>query len=565
MAPRPDLVSITFELTQSLAVFLVLFYLYCRSPLFRPMRTEWLRPQARLNLYLFFSGIAVLGNYLGVWLPGGAVANTRAVGSTLGGLLGGPALGVLVGITAGVHRLSFGGFSALAGAVATTSEGLVGGLVHLWYLRRGAPERLLSWRVAFLVTLAGEVIHMGIVLLLSRPWPDAVALVRLIGPPMILANPVGAALFMSVVQDRQMVFDRVAAASSARALRVAERTLGLLAKGFDRAAAGDLAHIILEETGVGAVGVTDTESVLAFVGRGSDHHLPGPITSPLSRRAIARNELVFADGEREQFTCPVAPGCPLGSVLVAPLHLDGAVIGTVQLFEPRHQRFLNMNRSLGEGIAALLSNQLLVARYQEQKNLLTVSELKLVQAQVNPHFLFNSLNTIVAILRTDAVRARELLIHLATFFRKNLKRQEDVSSLAEELEHVRSYLEIEKARHQGRITVETDVDAALLGLRLPTFTLQPVVENAFKHGLSASLKPGVARIRAFARDGVAHILVEDNAGAYVDPGERGGLGMRIVDKRIRNLMGPEYGLRVECVPGELTRVTIRVPAVEARA
>ena len=98
------------------------------------------------------------------------------------------------------------------------------------------------------------------------------------------------------------------------------------------------------------------------------------------------------------------------------------MIGTINLYEPRNKKFLNMNKTLGEGIASLLSNQLLLARYQEQKNLLMQTELKLLQAQINPHFLFNTLNTIISITRNDAVRARGLLIHLSNFFRKNLKR-----------------------------------------------------------------------------------------------------------------------------------------------
>jgi two-component system LytT family sensor kinase len=469
-----------------------------------------------------------------------------------------------VGITSGIQRLSFGGFSAVAGAVATTFEGLMGGLVHLWFRRRGAPEKLLDWRLAFAVTFVGEAIHMGMVLLLAHPWSEAVWLVQTIGPPMMVANPIGAALFMTVVQDRQNLYDRIAATSSANALRIAERTLGILAKGFGPDAAAGVARVIREETGVGAVAVTDTERLLAFEGHGSDHHRPGgPLVSAYSHGAVARNEVTFADGVREHFLCPIrGKDCQLDAVLVAPLQLDGAVIGTVQLYELRHRRFRNLNKSLGEGIAGLLSNQLLLARYQEQKNLLVMSELKLVQAQVNPHFLFNSLNTIVSILRVDPVRARDLLVHLANFFRKNLKRSSGVATLAEELEHVRSYLEIEKARFQDRLTVETDIDASLLGLRLPTFTLQPVVENAFKHGLSTQLTPGVARIRAYRRDGVAHIEIEDTAGTYVEPRPsegRDGLGMQIVDKRIKNLMGTEYGLVVWCVPNELTRVTIRVP------
>jgi two-component system LytT family sensor kinase len=219
-----------------------------------------------------------------------------------------------------------------------------------------------------------------------------------------------------------------------------------------------------------------------------------------------------------------------------------------------------MNRSLGEGLGALLSSQLLISRYQEQKSLLVLSELKLARAQVNPHFLFNALNTIIAILRRDADRSRELLIHLSNFFRKNLKRSSDVSTLAEELEHVGAYLEIEKARFEGRIVVETDVDPALVRLTMPAFTLQPLVENAFKHGLSGILGEGRVSIRARLRDGAVLVDVEDNAGAWKEPTDGAGLGMQIVDKRVKNLYGKGYGLSVVCTPNELTRVTLRLPA-----
>jgi len=239
------------------------------------------------------------------------------------------------------------------------------------------------------------------------------------------------------------------------------------------------------------------------------------------------------------------------------------VLGSVQLYEPRHQRFRSVNRSLGEGLASLLSAQLLAARYEQAKSLLTVQELKLVQAQVNPHFLFNSLNTIAAVLRTDAPRARQLLLHLAAFFRKNLKRPAQIATLREELEHVNAYLEIEKARFADRLTVETDVDEALLDLRLPAFTLQPLVENAFKHGLAQVLGPGTARIRA-RRDGTQALLeIEDSAGTFTGTGDGEGLGLKGVDTRIKSLIGPEFGVAVSCIPGALTRVTVRLPLTEA--
>ncbi|MBS1111021.1 MAG: signal transduction histidine kinase, LytS, partial [Anaeromyxobacteraceae bacterium] len=539
------------------------FYLYCRSPAFQPLMPDWPRPRGKVRLYLVFSGIAILGNYLGVpVVEGQAIVNARAVGAVLAGLLGGPVLGVLVGVTAGVHRVTaLGGAAALAGAVATTLEGGLGGLVHLFLKRK--PELLMTPRVAFMTTFVGEVIHMGIVLLLTHPFTRAVAVVEAIGPAMIFMNPLGSALFMTVLLQRQREEDRVAAASSERALKVAERSLELMARGFRPAVATELATIVKEETGVGAVGVTDTECILGWAGLGGDHHRPGrPIASPYTKHAIATNTVVFADGIRQAYDCTVSPTCPLSSVLITPLQVDGTVVGTVQLFEPRGRRFLNMNKSLGEGLGALLSSQLLISRYQEQKSLLVLSELKLARAQVNPHFLFNALNTIISILRRDADRSRDLLIHLSNFFRKNLKRSSDVSTLAEELEHVGAYLEIEKARFEGRLVVETDVDPGLLRVDMPSFTLQPLVENAFKHGLSGMLGEGRVSIRARRVGGAVEVEVEDNAGSWKAPTDGTGLGMQIVDKRVKNVHGKDYGLSVACTPHEFTRVTLRLPLDE---
>jgi len=555
--------KIAIQLVEVLAVFVVIFYLYCRSPAFQPLMPDWPRPRGKVRLYLVFSGIAILGNYLGVPVVGGqAIVNARAVGAVLAGLLGGPVLGLLVGVTAGVHRVTaLGGAAALAGAVATTLEGGLGGLVHVALKRK--PELLMTPRVAFMTTFVGEIGHMGIVLLLTHPFSRAVAVVEAIGPAMIFMNPLGSALFMTVLLQRQREEDRVAAASSERALKVAERSLELMARGFRPEAATELATIVKEETGVGAVGVTDTDRILGWAGLGGDHHRPGrPIASPYTKHAIATNTVVFADGIRQAYGCTVSPSCPLSSVLITPLQVDGTVVGTVQLFEPRGRRFLNMNKSLGEGLGALLSSQLLISRYQEQKSLLVLSELKLARAQVNPHFLFNALNTIISILRRDADRSRDLLIHLSNFFRKNLKRSSDVSTLAEELEHVGAYLEIEKARFEGRLVVETDVDPGLLRLDMPSFTLQPLVENAFKHGLSGMLGAGRVSIRARRVDGAVVVEVEDNAGSWTAPTDGAGLGMQIVDKRVKNVYGKDYGLSVACTPHEFTRVTLRLPLTE---
>ncbi len=554
--------KLVFALLQQMSVFLVIAYLFSKSPAFRPLTNETLRAKHKIFLYFVFSTFSILGTYFGLPIQD-AIANTRAIGAVLAGLIGGPVLGAAVGFTGGLHRFTLGGFTAFSCGVSTTVEGLVGGLVHLYLLRLGKSEQTFSPGIAFGVTFFAETLQMGIILLLSHPFASALALVKVIALPMMLANSAGAALFISIMRDQKSMYDKFGAIFSGRSLKIAERTLNILVHGFNQKSAEAMARIIHDETGVGAVGITDREKILAFVGIGADHHAPGtPISAEITRRTIRENRVFYADGVREHFTCPLSPSCPLHSVLLVPLHVDNQVVGTIMLLEPKSKLFLNLNKTLGEGIASLLSDQLLRSRYEEQKRLLVTSELKLIQAQVNPHFLFNALNTIIAIVRKDSGRARELLIDLSNFFRKNLKRSGELATLEEELHHVNSYLQIEKARFEDRLKVEMDIDPALLQMKLPTFTLQPIVENAVKHGISGILEQGIIHLRAHNGEGRVVISVEDNGGMFSSGGDGAGLGMSMVDKRIKNMCGESYGITIECDPARRTCIFIALPQLE---
>lgn len=558
--------DVIFSLLQQMSVYLVVAYLFSKTPLLKSLFAVSMRLPSKAVIYVVFSGFCILGTYFGLELLD-AIANTRAIGAVLGGLLGGPVVGFLVGLTGGLHRYTLGGFTDLACALSTTVEGLLGGLVFLALQRRGRMDALFNPSVAFAATLVAECLQMGLILLVAKPFDQALALVKVISAPMILANSTGAALFMSMIRDQRDMFEKYSQASSAKALRIAERAVGITLEGLTAATAERIARIVYEETGVGAVAMTDREKILAFVGIGADHHTPGaPLMSAHSKRAIDTGEVVFADGIETKYACSLSSTCKLGSSLVVPIRSDTEVIGTIKLYEPKKKLFLNINRTLGEGIASLLSNQILAGRFEQQKNLLVKSELKLIQAQINPHFLFNALNTVGAIIRTDPGEARELLLHLSNFFRKNLKRGNDLATLREELDHVNSYLHIQKARFAERLQVEIDIDPALLEMRLPTFTLQPLVENAIQHGISNVLGEGRITIRAKAEDGDMFLLVEDNAGAYggVDT-DAGGLGMGIVDKRIKNLYGETFGVTVDCRKDEWTRVWIKLPRQEMAA
>jgi two-component system LytT family sensor kinase len=348
-------------------------------------------------------------------------------------------------------------------------------------------------------------------------------------------------------------------------LKIAERTEGILRQGFDQENSMKVARVIYQELGIGAVAITDREKLLAFIGIGDDHHLPGRlIASVHSLRAIDNNEVVYADGNELSYCCSISSNCKLGSTLVIPLRGENQqVIGTIKLYEPKTKLFSTINRTLGEGIASLLSAQIMAGQYERHKQLLAQSEIKLLHAQVNPHFLFNALNTLVAVIRRDGERACELVQYLSTFFRKNLKRSDDEVSLADEIEHVNAYLQIEKARFADRLEINVSLPQELLAVRLPAFSLQPIVENAIKHGTSNLL--GVGRIDITAHLDGEHLLLQvtDNAGLFRKQTDGNGLGMSLVDRRIRVRYGEGYGVQVNCDPDHFTCITLNVPLAEA--
>lgn len=549
-----------------MAVFAVIAYLYSKTSGFKTVLSSNQRTRDILFTYIFFSSITIFGSYMGLPIHD-ALANTRAIGAVMAGLIGGPILGGAVGLTAGIHRYMMGGFTDVACGLSTTAEGIIAGMFHYYYMKHGKGDQIYSYRLAFIVTFISEAVQMLIILIVAQPFTEALALVQVIALPMMLSNSFGAALFISILGDQKSMVDEYGALFSKKALRVADKSLHLFSRGLTEDVPVKLAKLLKKEIGVSAVAITDQSTILAFEGVGSEHHKVGsPVASPSTMQSIKTRKVIFLDGAKEPFKCPLKRDCPLNSVLVIPLEVDGELIGTIQLFESKSKRFLNINKSFGEGLVSLLSTQLFIAKYSDQKRLLVESELKLLQAQINPHFLFNTLNTILSVTRVAPDKAIELIQHLSNMFRKNLKRQHLVSRLDEELDHINSYLIIEKARFEKHLDVKIEVDPSLMHIKIPSFTLQPLLENAIKHGMS-QVMGGLRVVVKGYRDGENVIIeVQDNAGAFdesVNVSDAEGLGLAIVDKRIKNMWGQDYGLEVDCVKDEITTIKVTIPVNEA--
>ncbi len=557
-------------LLQNVLVFLGLAYLFTKTPVFTALVNNSLTLPDKAIIYLVFSGFCMLGTSLSeISIESeDAIANTRAIGAILGGLLGGPVVGFFVGLTGGIHRIwSMTGtgdpitYIDIACGLATTYEGLFAGFLHLYLSRKGKIESVFSPHFIWLIALIIGLGHTSIFLLFGWIVGDIESAWRIqkeIALPMLLANPAGVALIMYMIREQKRACDELT--SNSTAWRIANKTAGILLTRFNSESCQKIANIIHQETRVAAVAITDKGKLLAFTGKGKDHHLPDSlISSKETHKAINENRVIFVDGVKKSYQCRINPACALGSVLIIPLY-DNAnreVVGTIKLYDTKQKIFRSINRKLGENIAQLLSSRILAGRYDKQKELRIEDQYKLLTTQVNPHFLYNALTTISHIISKQPDRARDLLHHLSDFFRKNLENHNDISTLKEELNHVESYLEIEKARFEDRLQVHIDIPKDMLNQAMPVFTLQPIVENAIKHGVSEMLGLGIIKISGEINNKELLLTVEDNAGLYKDKNHTG-IGLKI-DERIKTRYGKKYGIAITSEPDRWTKVFIRLP------
>ena len=206
---------------------------------------------------------------------------------------------------------------------------------------------------------------------------------------------------------------------------------------------------------------------------------------------------------------------------------------------------------------AAMERQTRAAQLQTQ---LSQAELENLKSQLHPHFLFNSLHTIGILMQEDVEAASHLLVSLGDLLRMALERRDNEITLRSELEFVDKYLEIEQTRFHDRLKVFTDVPPDLLGVYVPSLALQPLVENAIKHGISVDSTAGRLEIAAQRHNGTVWLRVRDD-GPGPAPGSRPrfGVGLTNVQSRLKQLYGDEASLELTSAGGRGCEAVITIP------
>lgn len=341
-------------------------------------------------------------------------------------------------------------------------------------------------------------------------------------------------------------------------LHAASRAGQHLRNGLNPAGAAKASRQLRNLLGCDALAITDTAGVLAWDGAGEELK---PLLMGLAADVLAGGRTTVI--QPKDLSAAGKSGS-LAAVL-APVKAGSRVVGVVAAFAP--SAGAGLVRATGE-VADWVAVQVELAELDASRTLLMEAEVRALRAQISPHFIYNSLNAIASFINTDPARARELVVEFADFTRYSFRRHGDFTTLAEELRCIDRYLLLERARFGDRVQVSLRIAPEVLGTVIPFLSLQPLVENAVRHGLEAKEGPGHISITAEDSGAFAEVTIEDD-GVGMDPAQLQSMlaghtdgdhvGLRNVDARLRQVYGDEHGLVIETAPGEGTLITMRVP------
>ena len=206
-------------------------------------------------------------------------------------------------------------------------------------------------------------------------------------------------------------------------------------------------------------------------------------------------------------------------------------------------------------------------KLDEQRRLLLQARMDALSRQINPHFLFNTLNSVSSLIRTNPQQARAVVYKLSNILRRLLRKHENFSPLGEELDFINDYLSIEVIRFGDKLRFERDVEPETLDRLVPSMLLQPLIENSVKHGLSSKVDGGMVRFRSSLKEGRLRLLVEDDGVGIPEVKlatlREQGIGVSNVNERLKVLFGSDYKMWIDSKPGQGTRIEIEIPELQS--
>ncbi|MBQ8491803.1 MAG: histidine kinase [Acidaminococcaceae bacterium] len=535
-------------------VVLILFSILCRTAIIREtINTLHERIRSKIHLVLFFSFFGAVDLVCGILLPT-VVVNNHSTYVISAGLIGGPAVGLA---TAGIISVGYIALISpvnLLSVILTVAESIIAGLLSKWlhkqkyiFVHAGViGYTLTSLYIAFLAVFTPDVI--------SAPFTleDVIF-------PLLFSVTVGTGSFMGLLEDYYNQQEKFEGISAKIALKITNSTLSILQNGLDKKSASETVEIIIRDSETfDFVAITSMDEILGF----TSYRTESPFVSFL------KND--FMKLFKSDFSIPAQKLDVIRACLTVPLYDDKRKYGYLCAGHILENRVTPMEETLINGIGTMISTQLTYHIIKEKADLLQQAEIKALQSQINPHFLFNALSTISYYCTQQPQTAKTLINDLANYYRKNLTDADTMITIREELQHIGAYIHLEQARFRERLKVDYELNTEN-SFMLPALILQPLVENAIKHGLYPKITGGKITIRIDEKPSYFRITVIDDgmgiareklATILDDSVPKKSIGLSNVNKRLNTLYGIKNRLRICSRVDKGTIVSMRIPVQE---
>lgn len=515
-------------------------YIVTAAFLFTKMKTsiERLQQEDKYVFMLFFSALAIAGTYIGLDYKG-SILNTRNIGVITGGLLLGPQVGIVAGGLSAIHRMMIplGQTTAIPCSISTVLGGALSG-----FLQKRCQEHNKAM-VGFFLAIIVESFSMILILLLAEDFQHGLEIVKNIYFPMSFMNSIGVYALISIIQNTLSSMEHHAGKQAKLALEIANKTLPFFQKGQSL---DDACQVILTSLGAKAVVITDLFKIRAScVEEGIPRVEKKEIQSMMTKKVLELGKvMVFGKNQEEGFTDFLFLSPKIKSCIILPLFEQEKVSGALKIFFDTPEKVTANNRYLAIGLSQLISTQLELEKIQKLEDTARNAELKALYSQINPHFLFNVLNTIASFVRINPNKAREVIIDLSTYLRYNIENSMKLVPLEKELEQVQAFVAIESARFGDKIQVHSQIQPETNSVNIPSLSIQPLVENSIIHGLLPKRRGGNIWISSCLEDQKMRIVIEDdgigiseNVIQSLDDEMGTSIGLKNVHHRLKLLYG----------------------------
>ena len=496
-----------------------------------------------IALSFFFSLLSISGTYIGLNFNG-AILNTRNVGVIAGGILGGPYVAIITGLVAGIHRafVNLGRETAIPCAIATITGGFLTAYVHRFIKSK---DKIFF---GFFLACVVENLSMGLILIILKDKILAQNIVANFYVPMVFMNSIGSSVLILLVEDIIQKSELIAGRQAKLALEIANKTLPHFRETENLS---EVCKIIAEDLGAKATVITNKKEIIAGFSFDKDEIKKADIKSNNTRKVLKTGETMLVIKEDDEIIEDFLDISPhIKSCIILPLKEKNDISGTLKIFFDTAEKITDKNRYLMIGLSHLISTQMEISKVENLISLLKYSELKALQSQINPHFLFNVLNTMTSLIRTNPEKAREVIIDLSNYLRYNLDNNVKSVELIKELNQVDTYIKIEKVRFGDKLNILYDVDESLYNFQIPSLIIQPLVENSIKHGILKKRDNGCVKIIIKKIDKDIEITIEDDGVGIeqsiidnLDKQIKENIGLKNVHQRLKLLYGEGLNIK----------------------